>query len=112
MWIIDRVVVVGGSLYWRDCKRYLFLPGTEMVHKRFRIATSENSLIDFHKRESRETTTFPNRQHNSTETSTENVGNQERKIHRVKQDIWEYLLLKGTEFTAKYLTSVMNTEAY
>lgn len=107
MWIIDK----GGNLYWRDCKTNLVLTGTEMLYKRFEITSSENSLIGFHKGRGREATTFPNRQHSSTETSTRNGGNQEHKFYRVKQGIWEYLLLKGITTTAKYLRSMMNTEA-
>lgn len=80
MWIIDK----GGNLYWRDCKTNLVLTGTEMLYKSFEIASSENSLIDFHKRRGREATTSPNRQRNSTETSTRNGGSQEHKFYRVK----------------------------
>ena len=55
--------LMGGNFFRRDCKNNLVLPRIEMVHKQFRIATSETSLTDFHKGQSREATIFPNRQH-------------------------------------------------
>lgn len=61
--IIQTCASLMGDLYRRDGKNNLVLPRIEMVHKRFRIATSETSLTDFHKGQSREATVFPNRQH-------------------------------------------------
>ena len=61
--IIQTCASLMGDLYRRDCKNNLVLPRIEMVHKRFRIATSETSLTDFHEGQSSEATVFPNRQH-------------------------------------------------
>ena len=91
-WIIDRV---RGSLFRRDSRRNMVLPGTEMAHKHFRIASSETNPIEFHKGQSSEVNTFPNRQHSSTRRSIKNGRrDQEQKNNRIKQGNMGMLTLK------------------